>query len=177
MTAPSSRRKWLIAGAVAVAVLVVGLVLLNKAVCFEGSCGPIVVTTTTWTWDGGRWSSGMRQVAVGGSLDYNRENLAFDPATGHLVLVAILPDDSQTQGGATWTWSGSGWTRIHSGTGPDFPGPLVYNGQTRRLLMFTDAGVFAWSGKDWLHEKGSSAPGVGEPLAYDPDVSSVVSVS
>ena len=145
--------------------------------CIEGTCGGhALVTTTTWTWDGHTWSSGLRQQGVGGFDDFsNSSNLANDSSTGQLVLVGSGSNIDET---STWEWSSHGWSS--AGSTAISSGSLVYDGSSQKLLMVNDSAAYSWTRNAWVKVDSMSGPGdipvAPEPLVYDGQLSSVVTI-
>jgi hypothetical protein len=76
----------------------------------------------TWTWDGSDWT---KQTPVNNPLPLPATPMAFDPATGTVILV---------QGAKTWSWDGSTWTDL------SVPGgPLLQTGGGARLVFDSNA--------------------------------------
>src|SRR5260370_15868978 len=156
MTWMSRRAKLTLGLIIAAALLPVGscgLLYEAGAFCTAGLCPSrqVVVTNTTWTWDGHRWSRGVRKEGVGGLSDWSNDgNLAYPPSTRQLVLVGSASTVEETN---TWIWSASGWTS--TGMSAIFSGTLVYDESNRRLLMLdffpSDTLIaYAWTGNAWL---------------------------
>ncbi len=71
-------------------------------------CGPPFLDDT-WTWDGADWT--QRSPATSPpSLDGS--SMAFDDATGLVVLFGGRDNVTQLVTGQTWQWDGSNWTRV-----------------------------------------------------------------
>ena len=144
----------------------------------------------TWTFDGTRWS----QVGGAGPPAREHANLAYDPATGQVVLFG----GAGCSGGDrtcnqevnlrdTWTFDGRRWTRRALG-GPAARGDdaaTVYDPATRQLLLVGGGDVYSpgmsgafggvnlgdtwiWDGRRWSKSI-SELPGRHHSsLAYDP---------
>ncbi len=148
------------------------------AFCSGGICPSraVVVTTSTWAWDGHSWSRGRRQEGVGGLDDWSNDgNLAYDPNTAQLVLVG---SGTTVDAMNAWVWSASGWTS--AGTSAVGSGTLVYDESNRQLLMFNGFAAYAWTRNAWLKVNSVSSPNglavAPEPLVYYGALKSVVTM-
>jgi hypothetical protein len=98
--------------------------------------------------------------------------MAFDAATGQMVLL-------DTVNGGTWTWDGSTWTPQTPGTTPSARAGAVmaYDAATKQLILFGgQAGpnlvneTWTWTGSNWVNlSPANSPPALADAsLAYDP---------
>lgn len=135
----------------------------------------------TWTFDGARWT--QLTPASSPSVDVGRASMAFDAATGQVVLFGA----NQPGGHNTWTWEGSNWTQ-HPSTTPDAANTamasMAYDPHSRKTVLFggqgSDGGdldtTWTWDGSTWT-SAGSApnaptaglapAPRHGAAMAYD----------
>ena len=157
------------------------LAQLRDAFCSEGSCKSHVNVTTTWTWDGAKWTAEGKASAVGGTKVGAHERLAFDAGHEQLVLVAESFTTSPLSYTKTWTWSAGGWRATRASTSDDFVGTMAYDAQERQPLMFASKAVYRWSGSDWQNLGPAGGPGTTslrlDQLVYYPPLSSVLTVN
>src|SRR6267378_2154478 len=132
---------WLTGGAILIVLVVVAggayFVELHNAFCPEGICKSHVertTWTTTWMWDGTKWTAQGSVSNVGGNKVGAWERLAFDAGRGQLVLIANLPTTDFSSYTTTWTWSGGSWQATRASTSHGLVGTLVYDTHERQLL-------------------------------------------
>jgi hypothetical protein len=140
----------------------------------------------TWTWNGTTWT----QVDDGGapgcsttcpdSPSARRDpSMAFDPATGQMVLFGGFDQAAPAFLGDTWSWNGSAWVQLSpAGTpSPRLDASMAYDPATGQLLLFggygTDgylADTWVWNGSTWseLSTPVSPSPREAASIAYDP---------
>ncbi|MGH7721543.1 MAG: hypothetical protein ACRENL_01740 [Candidatus Dormibacteria bacterium] len=135
----------------------------------------------TWSWDGTTWTrlSDLPLEGVEGP-----QTLAFDPATGHALLLSAMPSDAGIGSHRTraWTWDGRSWTLgaappSFADTAGEARLATVGVGSSSRngrgvLALFEDAigthETWFWDGVTW-----SKRAAGGTPL-YDPELSSTL---
>ena len=104
-------------------------------------------------------------------------SMAYDPASGQLLLFGGNIGNN-TGSGETWTWTGSGWTRL-STTGPSgrFSASMAYDPATARMVMFggftTTAfmgDTWTWDGSAWTSVDAITSPSARSDavMAFDP---------
>ncbi len=148
----------------------------HPAVTAQDSYTFAAAGATAYTWSEQSTPAGCAAACSGAPPPRYDPAMAYDPATGTLVLFGGA---SQTGGtamlGDTWTWNGSQWTKrtpAHSPS-PRYGARLVYDPTTQSLLLFGGADAsnqffgdtWAWTGSDWIAipTPTSSAP----PPRYD----------
>ncbi len=138
--------------------------------------------TQTWTWNGTRWTelhpSANPRVSLGASM-------AYDAATGDVVLVGLT-----AHGLETWTWNGVTWTQQHPTKSPSGRTmfAMAYDPQVREVLLFggvrgnfywdipVPGDTWAWNGTNWteLHPSVSPPARYVASMAYDPQIRALV---
>ena len=158
----------------------------GQMVLFGGYVGaglsPTYLVNDTWTWNGTTWT--QQSPATSPPARYFA-SMAYDPATGHLVLFGgfqLGPGGVYTESGYlndTWTWSGSTWTQLSPATSPParFGASMAYDSGTGQLVLFGGGGATAgpdndtwtWNGTTWTQlNPATSPPGQdGASMAYD----------
>lgn len=72
----------------------------------------------------------------------------FDDARGRLVVFGGVRRDG-TASRETYEWDGANWLQRTTGFVPARWGPLVYDRQRNRVVLYTGASLFEWDGADW----------------------------
>lgn len=115
--------------------------------------------------------------------------MAYDPATSQVVLFGGF-DGANYLGSGTWTWNGSAWSEVTTGTQPPARGwaMMAYDASSGQLVLFggqnqpgCDAAGFLgdtwiWNGSGWTqaHPATSPLPRAFAAMAYDPVDSGIV---
>lgn len=143
----------------------------------------------TWSFDGARWT--RMSPATSPGVDTLRASMAFDAATGQVVLLGA----TQAGDAETWTWDGTNWTQQHPTTTPDVANmamaSMAYDPHSKRIVLFggqaSDGGdsgaTWTWDGSTWTQV--SSAPGppnaapspsarAAAALTYDPKLNGLL---
>jgi hypothetical protein len=93
----------------------------------------------TWTWDGNTWSSPklIQSVTPVPPLARSFASMAFDPASGELVLFGGIGDNNQFFAD-TWTWDGTAWTNLNLSVSPSqrYGAPMEFDPASGQLLLF-----------------------------------------
>jgi hypothetical protein len=94
--------------------------LQNPAMAYDAATGTVVLyggqhlshpyTDTTWTWKGPgtHWT---KQASATSPPALSHESMAYDPATGTVVLFGGASPSGEIVLGDTWTWNGTTWTQ------------------------------------------------------------------
>jgi photosystem II stability/assembly factor-like uncharacterized protein len=97
--------------------------------------------------------------------------MAYDPATGSVILFG--GDDGQAALDDTWSWDGSGWSRLHPAVSPPprTRALMAYDPGTRRLVLTgghamnagdqagsEDSDTWSWDASGWSPEPAGSLP-------------------
>lgn len=137
-----------------------------------------------WLWDGSTWTPeslgfpGSAVVIDGGSM-------AFDAATGSLLLFALprsgAPADS------TWTWNGQdAWVAANPAASPTARtfSSMAFDSATGKLILFggSDAGgnplgdTWSWDGSNWIQLTPAASPPAreGAAMTFDPATGDLV---
>jgi hypothetical protein len=136
----------------------------------------------TWTWNGTTWTQLFP--ATSPSIRYGA-SMAYDPATGQLVLFGGAHPESTF--GDTWTWNGTTWTQLFPATSPSprFGASMAYDPATGQLVLFGGfvvrgsvpfADTWTWNGTTWtqLSPVTSPSPRFDASMAYDPATGQMV---
>ena len=93
----------------------------------------------TWTWDGATWT---RQHPAIHPPARGFAAMAYDAATGNVVLFSGDSNDSTQIFGGTWTWDGTTWTRQHPATHPQarYGASMAYDAATGNVVLFGGEG-------------------------------------
>ena len=144
----------------AVVMLLAGLILLPAAAAFAGSS---TSPTPTWTQASPATSPPAR----------NGATMAYDPATGNMVLFGGYTGSSYLAD--TWTWNGTTWTQASPATRP--PGrdgaPMAYDPATGNMVLFGGYDGSSFLADTWTWRQVVSPPGSpvqGSPLAGNAQV-------
>ena len=113
-------------------------------------------TSRVWEWDGRRW----RDLDAPGPSPRSRHTLAYESATGRVVMVGGRDDTTRSTLGDAWSWDGARWTPLMGGATAPEPrasAALVADADSGRLLLFggvspprgmvTD--LWTWSQSGW----------------------------
>jgi hypothetical protein len=121
-------------------------------------------TAQTWTWDGVQW----RMVDVPQPPARSGAAMAFDPASGRVILFGGIGDQVRTQLNDTWAWDGRAWSKLspqHSPS-PRQEAALTSFASKRGILLvggnertgFTHD-MWLWNGSDWVELSGTTDRG------------------
>jgi hypothetical protein len=107
-------------------------------------------------------------------------SIAYDPATGQLVLFGGNENGSWFSD--TWTWDGSDWTKLSPATSPPAcqSCSMAYDPATGQLVLFSSgsggAETWTWDGSDWTEQSPSTSPlaRAYASMAYDPGTGQLV---
>ncbi len=148
---------------------------------YDQSSGAVVlysISAETWSWDGASWTL---KASLSGSPTPGHATpvLAFDPATGHVVLFGGF-----SQGGnvnSMWSWTGQSWTslgadaplaNLESSAAENVDGKTLLGYQNPQVVPpappvvnVTAAQTWVWNGSRWTqlnprHEPTAAAMGL-----------------
>ena len=136
----------------------------------------------TWTWDGSDWTELFPATVPQGRAD---AAMAFDPATGNLVLTSGESNAFYVAGPSfqdTWTWDGNDWTLQSPGTEPpetSGQSTMVFDpviGQLVLCFYGREMDTWSWNGTDWseLTDAGVPSSTWWSSLAFDPATGELV---
>nr|MDQ2961039.1 kelch motif-containing protein [Candidatus Dormibacteraeota bacterium] len=124
--------------------------------------GGIDSYSTTWLWDGARWSLARPPVSPPGRF---RAASTYDPSTRTVMLFGGRLGTGQAADD-TWAWDGSTWRQLAAGTGepPAGEGSVMAWDATRHQVVLTHstdraAGeTWTWNGAAWTRQAGGTLP-------------------
>ena len=136
------------------------------------------LSNDTWIWNGSSWNQ-VCTSCISGSTEPSARfgaSMAYDPATGQLLLV----------GGSTitnhpydmWAWNGSTWTGIAASAPlPEDGASMAFDPATGQMLYFaTDGTTWTWNGSTWTQLSPATSPPARSyaSMAFDPATGNVV---
>jgi hypothetical protein len=137
----------------------------------------------TWVWDGSTWT--QQQPATSPSARESA-SMAYDAATGNVVLFGGETVKGVRPYGNTWVWDGSTWTEQHPATsaGAREAASMAYDAATGNVVLFggLDADLDAigntwvWDGTTWAKQSPATHPSDRQlaAMAYDAATDNVV---
>ncbi|HMD44791.1 MAG TPA: hypothetical protein VKG43_01430 [Acidimicrobiales bacterium] len=154
----------------------------GQLLLFGGSTAGATPWNDTWLWNGSTWtqvntgSAGCTNACPNSPPARQGGQMAYDPATGQLVLFGGALNPSYYND--TWTWNGSSWTQADDAgapgcttTCPSSPpgrqaGAMADDPATAQLVYFgggASAGNFndtwLWNGSSWSQTDDAGSPG------------------
>jgi hypothetical protein len=134
----------------------------------------------TYVWTGTVWNEMTTDYPQSNLGYYSTAPMAYDAASGQLILVTGDPDSEDTPviPTATWNWNGSAWVELDPATSPPprFSGAIAYDPATSTVVLFGGFGAtsylddtWTWDGTDWSLATTSTSPPArsGALMAYD----------
>jgi hypothetical protein len=93
----------------------------------------------TWTWDGSTWT---QQHPATSPPTLSAASMAYDAATGTIVMFGGVTEPGATKSADTWTWDGSAWTQQSPATSPSArsEASIAYDAATGTLVLFGGVG-------------------------------------
>jgi hypothetical protein len=155
----------------------------NGTAVFFGGKGFNENFQDTWTWDGHTWTQQHPATSPGPIL---QASMAYDDATGLVVLFGGCPIGCQQGTNETWTWNGSTWTLLHPAISPSprVSADMVYDAAIGKIVLFGGEGsnmsplndTWTWDGTTWSKMYPTTSPSarLDASIAYDPATHSVV---
>jgi putative cell wall-binding protein len=131
---------------------------------------------------GPTWSTLNPTPALAG--DSSNSSMAYDAATGQLVMFGPSVDEGECLPNVTWTWDGANWSGHQLPVTPaqrDLA-TMAYDGATKQVILFGGFGydpgcqtiaseilrdTWAWNGSIWVQEHPATVPAYGGCAAYD----------
>jgi len=140
------------------------------------------VTAGTWTWNGTTWT---RQHPAASPAARFGAAVAYDAATGSVVLFGGAVGFGGRWGNDTWTWNGTTWTQQHPATSPPARAfaSMAYDAATGTAVLFGGFGspgpladTWTWDGTTWTQQHPATSPPArdGASMAYDTATSTAV---
>ncbi len=131
----------------------------------------------TWTYNGTTWA---RQSPTTNPGRRYGASMAYDPATGRLVLFGGQGVYAYQSFGDTWTYNGAAWAQQHPASSPPgrFGASMAYDPPTRQLVLFSGdtyaavgvlSDTWTWDGTTWAQQapETSPPPALYNPMDYD----------
>jgi hypothetical protein len=113
--------------------------------------------------------------------------MAYDAATGNVVLFGAGQAGTTVHFAGTWTWDGSAWTKQHPASHPEEAGfggppPMAYDAATSTVVLWDsgfhggDRDTWTWDGTTWTRQTPASSPSARSVAAmtYDAATGNVV---
>lgn len=141
------------------------------------------VLQDTWTWDGHVWTEQHPAASPGSVLG---ASMAYDDATGLVVLFGGCLIGCNQATNAMWSWNGATWTQLHPAITPSprMNPDMVYDAARGQLLLFgglSDTNTplndtWSWNGTTWTQLHPATAPSARSDasIAYDATTRTVV---
>jgi hypothetical protein len=112
-------------------------------------------------------------------------SMAYDAATGTIVLFGGWRDAGGHYFGDTWTWDGSTWTKQAPATHPSarYFASMAYDAATHTIVLFGGYGgagqlgdTWTWDGSTWTKQAPATSPPAedGASMAYDAATGTIV---
>jgi galactose oxidase-like protein len=114
----------------------------GKVLLFGGEAGGLGGYDDFWSWDGTYWEwvgnmPGITNFA--GELPGERSRSAATAMSGYVLLFSGLgysSDGTNATLSDTWTWDGSNWTQVFSGSGPSSRASAAGGGLSGKTLIY-----------------------------------------
>ncbi|HXA28295.1 MAG TPA: hypothetical protein VN193_06060 [Candidatus Angelobacter sp.] len=144
--------------------------------------GPLPVLDT-WVWDGAAWS---RHATAVSPPERSGSSMAFDPATGGVLLLVPCCQGSTTQQSETWRWDGAAWQRLQTRHAAPLHATVATDVVHGRVLLVAsccagfDGGTvgppqtWSWDGVDWTPLAGAPLPALQDVGTLATDASGAV---
>lgn len=155
-----------------VVTLVAGVSALASA---SGGAARAATSAPTWS------TASPAQIPAGDSVS---SSMAFDEATGQLVMFGPSVNDGECLPNITWTWDGANWAGHQLPIAPPQrdSATMAYDGATKQVILFGGGGydpgchtvasenlrdTWAWNGSIWVQQHPATVPPNGGCAAYD----------
>jgi len=158
----------------------------KTAVLFGGNPGNFVYVNTTWTWDGATWNQQFPPVSPSARA-FNTEPMAFDAASGTVVLFGGFANGGSSVLGDTWVWDGRAkrWIERFPATSPSTRATTAaYDTANKQIIIFGGQGpggsfladTWTWDGITWTQQFPALSPSAraNHMMAYDASLGRVV---
>ncbi len=163
----------------------VSAVLIVVCSCLSSALGDVTLWTPPAAADtvGATWTELSPSTSPPDLAD---ASMAYDPATGQLVLFGGHDDTLGVYPGETWTWDGSTWTELSPATSPPArsDASMAYDPATGQLLLIGGYGpgvshyadTWSWNGSTWTQLSPATSPPerYDASMAYDPGTGQLV---
>jgi len=140
----------------------------GNVVLFGGVTSDGTMLGDTWTWNGKTRTWTEQHPAV--SPSPRRAPIAYDWATGTVVLFGGEGSYGGPTFGDTWVWNGTNWRQLFPATSPPARSmaSMAYDFSLRRLVLFGGCGAgssapfyndtWTWNGTTWTQVSTAAAP-------------------
>ena len=129
----------------------------KTVILYGGFRGTGYTPGDTWSWNGTTWT--QLSPAASPGTDVFAWQAAYDPASKQVLLFGGDLGGG-TFGNATWTWTGTNWSRLSPATSPPVRayGTMTYDGADQRLVLFAGSAnalkifpttIWHWDGSTW----------------------------
>jgi hypothetical protein len=159
----------------------------DQMVLYGGNSGGGTDLSDTWTWayPQGFVPATWTQLTPATSPSARDTSMAYDEATGQLVLFGGLGTGNSVLDD-TWTWDGSTWIEQQPATSPSSPDSnpaMAYDPDTGQLVLFGGASsdgqtndTWTWNGSDWTQLFPATSPSSRNhsSMAFDPNLGELV---
>lgn len=153
----------------------------------EATSQLVLADDGTYVWTGAAWSEVTTNFPQSNPYIYTAP-MAYDEATGQLLMVTGDPNDTPDPAvpTGTWNWNGSEWVELDPQTSPPprLATAIAYDPSISMVILFGGAGIndtylndtWAWDGTNWsqLTAAASPPPRTGALMAYDPPTSQFI---
>ena len=158
----------------------------KTAVLFGGNPGNFVYVNDTWIWDGTTWTQQFPPVSPSARA-FNTQPMAFDLASGTVVLFGGFANGGSSVLGDTWIWDGRAkrWAERFPATSPSARATTVaYDAANKQIIIFGGQGpggsfladTWTWDGVTWTQQFPASSPPAraNHMMAYDAKIGQVI---
>jgi hypothetical protein len=129
----------------------------KQVILFGGFRGGGYTPGDTWSWDGTTWT--QLSPATSPGVDVFAWQAAYDAAS-HQVLLFGGDEGGGTFGNATWTWTGTNWSKLSPAASPPVRafGTMTYDSADQRVVLFAGSenalltfptDIWGWNGSTW----------------------------
>jgi len=163
----------------------------GSAMAYDAATGTVVLfggdgtslgsfLADTWTWNGTTW---MKRHPAASPPAREDAAMAYDAATGTVVLFGGIGNGSDNLLRDTWTWNGTTWTKRHPAASPPAreDAAMAYDAATGTVVLFGGAGgpgndTWTWNGTTWTKQLPAASPPARDDaaMAYDAATGTVV---
>lgn len=140
--------------------------------------GGIDSYTTTWLWDGRRWTLARPAASPRGRFG---ASAAYDPITRMVMLYGgrLSPGDVVDD---TWGWDGTTWLALDAGTGspPVGEGSLMaWDPAHNQMVLSAGGQTWVWNGSHWDRQPDGDLPSgtAFGSVAFDPVTRALLAIS
>ena len=150
----------------------------GQIVLFGGissSCASPGLCNDTWIWNGSTWT---RALPVASPPGRYFAQMAYDAATGTVVVFGGLAGSNLDPVADTWSWDGTTWTLLQPATSPPprARGSMSYDSTTGTVILWAVGDTWSWNGSTWLQLQPPVSPEARDSTVatYDPALAAIV---